>query len=178
LIAGQMDGVYFPIKIKEFGATVTFHDLKEETLKVDGITVKTILLNHPGHCLGYRVEYKARSVCYVTDNEIFPHDSRFYNASYVDKLVDFVQDADALVTDCTYKDEEYADRVCWGHSPVRQVVDLADRARVKRLFIFHHDPDQSDQDIEDKLETAKKLLARRKAVTKCIAPQETQSFMI
>jgi len=178
LVAGQMDGVYFPIKIKEFGATVSFHDLQEESLEVDGVKMKTILLNHPGHCLGYRVEYKSRSICYVTDNELFPKDSRFYNESYVAKLVQFVQGSDALVTDCTYRDEEYAEKVGWGHSAVGQVVDLADQARVKQLFLYHHDPDQSDQEIEAKLTTAKDLLSRRQAPTKCFAPQEKQVFRL
>jgi len=178
LIAGQMDGVYFPIKIKEFGATVSFHDLKEETLEVDRVKVQTILLNHPGHCLGYRVEYKSRTVCYVTDNELFPKDSRFYNQSYVDKLVKFVQGADALVTDCTYQDKEYAEKVCWGHSPVGSVVDLAAQAKVKQLFLYHHDPDQSDQEIEAKLESATERIAQCKAATQCFAPQEQQIFKI
>ena len=90
LIAGQMDGVYFPIEIKEFGATVSFKDLKEGALSVDGVEVQTILLNHPGHCLGYRVDYKDRSICYITDNELFPKSSRFYNSAYIKKLTDSI----------------------------------------------------------------------------------------
>jgi ribonuclease BN (tRNA processing enzyme) len=178
LVAGQMDGVYFPIKIKEFGATVSFQDLQEETLEVDGIKIETILLNHPGHCLGYRMTYKSRAVCYVTDNELFPRESRFYNQSYLDKLVRFVQGADALITDCTYGDEEYTDKMCWGHSAVSPVVDLASRAQVKQLFLHHHDPDQSDQAIEAKLQTATDLLSQQKSSTECIAPQEKQVFKI
>ncbi len=49
LISRQMDGIYFPIKFKEFGANIHFRDLKEEEFKVDGINIKTMLLNHPGH---------------------------------------------------------------------------------------------------------------------------------
>ena len=178
LIAGQMDGVYFPIKIKEFGATVSFRDLQEETLEMDRVTIHTVLLNHPGHCLGYRVEYKSRAICYVTDNELFPKDSRLYNQAYVDKLVRFVQNADALVTDCTYRDEEYAEHMCWGHSAVQQVADLANQARVKRLFLYHHDPDQSDQEIESKLKTASALVAPCEPPIVCIAPQEKETFKI
>lgn len=72
LISDQMGGVYFPINIKEFGAMVAFRDLMEEEFEIDGIKIKTMLLNHPGQCLGYRVEYKGRSICYVTDNELYP----------------------------------------------------------------------------------------------------------
>ncbi len=70
-----MDDIYFPITLKEFGARVYFRDLGEEKLEIEGITVKTMLLSHPGNCLGYRIEYGGRSVCYITDNELYLPDS-------------------------------------------------------------------------------------------------------
>ena len=76
LISAQMDGVYFPIRIKEFAARTYFRDLKEEEFRINDILVKTMLLSHPGTCLGYRMEYKHRSVCYITDNELFPEGTR------------------------------------------------------------------------------------------------------
>ncbi|MFC1815255.1 response regulator [Thermodesulfobacteriota bacterium] len=178
MISGQMDGVHFPIKIKEFSASVSFRDLKEGTIKIDGITIKTMLLNHPGSCLGYRVEYKGRSICYVTDNELYPDTSQFYNRFYLQRLDDFVQGTDALITDATYKDEEYEAKIGWGHSAIRQVVDLADRARVKTLYLFHHDLDQTDADVDFKLETAQAMLAEKNSSTQCIAPKEKQRFAI
>ena len=119
-----------------------------------GVSVKTMLLSHPGNCLGYRIEYHGRSICYVIDNELYLPESPFYNRAYVEKLADFVRDADILITDTTYTDQEYESKVGWGHSCVSQVIDLADRANVKALHLFHHDPDQYDDDIDDKLEVA------------------------
>jgi len=129
LISGQMDGVYFPINIKEFDAAVSFHNLGEERFDIDAIEVQTMFLNHPGQCLGYRLNYKDRSICYVTDNEIYPESSRFSSKSYVNKLTDFVSGTDVLITDCTYTDEEYEEKIGWGHSSVNQVVKLADPDR-------------------------------------------------
>ncbi|MEE8393662.1 MAG: response regulator [Rhodospirillales bacterium] len=172
LISAQMDGVYFPITIHEFASSVSFHDLKEETVEIDGIEVSTMLLSHPGYCLGYRVEYGGRAVCYVTDNELFNADSDFFDPSYVKKLTRFVEGAEVLITDCTYTDEEYASKEGWGHSPIGRVVELAHEAKVKTLYLFHHDPDQSDDDIDAKLETARKLLEEKGSDTKVIAPGE------
>ncbi len=172
LISAQMDGVYFPITIHEFASSVSFHDLKEETVEIDGIEVSTMLLSHPGYCLGYRVEYGGRAVCYVTDNELFNADSDFFDPSYVKKLTRFVEEAEVLITDCTYTDEEYASKEGWGHSPIGRVVELAHQAKVKTLYLFHHDPDQSDDDIDAKLETARKLLEEKGSDTKVIAPGE------
>jgi len=178
LISGQMDGVYFPIKIKEFGAGVHFRDLKEEEFDIDGIKIKTMLLNHPGHCLGYRVKYKNRIVCYITDNELYPESSQFYNERYLNRLTEFVMDADALITDCTYTDKEYESKIGWGHSSISQVVDLAHRAGVKTLYLFHHDLNQADTDIDAKLETAQALLKEKGSSTVCIAPKEKELFEI
>ena len=178
LISAQMDGVYFPIRIKEFAARTYFHDLKEEEIKIDAIKVKTMLLSHPGTCLGYRLEYKDRSVCYITDNELFPEGSKNYNRNYWEKLTAFVHSSDVLITDTTYTDEEYVQKASWGHSSVSQVVKLAHNAKVKALHIIHHDPDQSDDDIDSKLEITKKLLKELNSKTKCIAPSELQSFII
>ncbi len=178
LISAQMDGVYFPIKIKDFSAMVYFRDLKEETFDVDKIRIRTMLLNHPGRCLGYRLQYKDRSVSYVTDNEIYPKSSKFYNKEYINKLNDFVKDTDVFITDCTYKDEEYNKKINWGHSSIGQVIDLADRAGVKTLYLFHHEHDHIDSDIDKKLRTARSMLKKKKSRTKCVAPKEKQLFKI
>lgn len=178
MISGQMDGVYFPIRIKEFSAQVDFKDLNEETIEIDGIGVRTMLLNHPGHCLAYRVTYGERSICYATDNELYPPESAQYNPHYVNQLTDFIRGVDALITDCTYRAEEYIGKLGWGHSAVPQVAELAHNAGVKSLYLFHHDPSQTDADIAAKHAAAvKHLEALRSAVT-CIAPRERDIFRL
>jgi phosphoribosyl 1,2-cyclic phosphodiesterase len=178
IVSAQMEGVYFPITLSEFAARVYFHDLEEETLQVDGITVKTKLLSHPGKALGYRVEYNGRAVCYITDNEMFVETSDFYDPHYEKRLAEFVTGADALITDTTYSDEEYKSKEGWGHSCVSKVVNLADMAGVKNLYLFHHDPDQFDDDIDRKHETAVAMLKKRNSKTKCLAPREGQAFKV
>ena len=178
LISSQMDDIYFPITLKEFGARVYFRDLGEEKLEIEGITVKTMLLSHPGNCLGYRIEYGGRSVCYITDNELYLPDSPHYNSHYVDRLNAFVSGTQALITDCTYTDDEYPAKIGWGHSGVGQVVDLAHRAEVETLYIAHHDPDQDDDAIDAKLESAQRRLAALGSNTRCQAPSETQVVRI
>jgi len=178
MISGQMDGVYFPIKIKEFSASVSFRDLKEESFEIDGVKISTMLLNHPGQCLGYRVEYKGRKICYITDNELPPESNPYYNQFYVDSLIKFVQEADVLIMDSTYRDEDYDSKVGYGHSPITQAVALAHRARVMTFYLFHHDMEHTDADIDAKLRTARDLLKAYKSQTQCIAPKEKQTFKI
>ena len=178
LISAQMDGVYFPITVKEFGARVYFRDLPEGSVTIDGINVETMLLSHPGKCLGYRVNYNGRSVCYITDNEMFTETSDFYSPHYEKKLAKFCHKADVLITDTTYTDEEYETKVGWGHSCVSKVAQIADMAEVKSLYLYHHDPDQTDEDIDQKQEKAAKALSDRKSLVNLNCPMEGQSFKI
>lgn len=172
LVAAQMNGVYFPIKAKDFAANVEYRDLTEGNYEVTGIAISTILLSHPGNCLGYRIDYNGRRICYITDNELYPASTPYRNQHFIDRLTRFVEGADVLITDSTYTDEEYLGKIHWGHSPISEAVEIAHNAAVKRLYLFHHDPKQTDRDIDRKLETALDLLGRRGSKTDCTAPYE------
>ena len=161
IISDQMSSVYFPITTKEFAAKLAFHNLTEESFNIDEIQIQTILLNHPGRCLGFRVQYKNKIFCYITDNELYLEGMPYYNQFDVDRLVQFINEADVVVIDSTYTDEEYLKKVNWGHSSVSRVVDIVDKAKVKLVCLYHHDPDQFDIDIKLKLQQAKSLLKER-----------------
>ena len=178
LISAQMDGIYFPITLNEFAARVYFRDIEEEILDVGGIEVQTKLLSHPGKCLGYRVNYNGRSICYITDNEIFFEDSEFYSPHYEKRLAKFCLNSDILITDTTYTDEEYVSKVGYGHSCISKVVKLANNAKVKHLCLFHHDPDQDDKAIDRKLEIATSMLNKLKSDTVVLAPEEGLSLKV
>ncbi len=104
--------------------------------------------------------------------------SDFYDPHYEKRLAEFVHGTDALITDTTYTDEEYMTKEGWGHSCISKVVSLADTAKVKTLYLFHHDPDQSDDDIDNKLDIACSMLKKRKSKTQCLAPKEGEAFRI
>ncbi|HEY5898913.1 MAG TPA: response regulator [Burkholderiales bacterium] len=177
-ISAQMESVYFPVTVREFGARLVYRDLREETLQFGPVRIDTMLLSHPGYCLGYRLSARGRTICYITDNELYPADHPRRNPRYVEQLANFVRGADVLITDTTYRDDEYAARIDWGHSSVSQVAELAARAQVKRLHLFHHDPDQIDDDIDRKLEEARASLGRFDANVQCEAPAEGSSLVL
>ena len=178
LINAQMDGVYFPITTREFAADVQYRDLAEGEYDIGGVPVRTILLSHPGNCLGYRIEHAGRRICYITDNELYPADSPFRLEEYVERLAEFCRDADVLITDCTYADAEYPRCIHWGHSSVSQVAELAWRAHVRTLHLVHHDPSQNDAAIDAKLAAAQAWLAERGADTQVTAPVERAQIQL
>jgi phosphoribosyl 1,2-cyclic phosphodiesterase len=178
VVSAQMEGVYFPVTIREFGAHLVFKDLREESLQFGPVKVDTMLLSHPGYCLGYRLTYQDRKFCYITDNELYlPGDAR-RDERYIERLADFVSDAEVLVTDTTYRDHEYPSKVDWGHSCVTQVVELAARAQVKRLHLFHHDPDQTDDDIDLKVREAREAMEKQRGAIEVDAPAEGSEIVL
>jgi phosphoribosyl 1,2-cyclic phosphodiesterase len=178
IVSDQMDSVYFPVKVKEFSASLKYHPLNEEQFSIGNVLVKTILLTHPGRCLGYRIEIQDRSFCYITDNELYFENSRYYNEFNHKKLLKFISNATLLIIDTTYTDEEYASKINWGHSCVSRVAHLAHEAQVKCLCLFHHDPDQTDKHIDLKLSQAKDILKSLHSKTICKAPREGDSLKL
>lgn len=171
-LAGQIQSIYFPEMTKEYSGTIVFRDLAEENFSIGEVNIKTIFLNHPGKCIGYQVKYNNKIFCYITDHEIPLENMNSQSQFHINKLVQFIQDADVLVIDTTYSDSEYVKKAFWGHSAVSSVAAIADKAKVKLLCLYHHDPDQTDDDIDNKLAAAQSILKENNSKTICIAPKE------
>lgn len=178
IVSAQMSGVYFPVTIKEFSAHLSFHNISEGPFTVDDITMQAITLNHPGQCLGFRVSYKNKLFCYVTDNELYLKNSPSYNQFEVDRFIKFIKESDFLIIDATYSDDEYMKKINWGHSCVSRVIEIAHEANVKCVCLHHHDPDQTDKDIENKLSYAQQLLKKLNSKTICIVACEGEEIVI
>lgn len=178
IISTQMDDVYFPVTIREFGARVFFHDLREESLYVGGIQVDSLLLKHPGNCLGYRASFNGKTVCYITDNELYPIGSPNYDAVFEERLTRFIHGTDILIIDTSYLDEEYPAKIGWGHSCTSEVIRIANQAHVKSLHLFHHDPDQDDAAVDRKQSQAKRGLELLDSTVECLCPAEGDQFVL
>lgn len=129
----------FPVPPEIFSCNISFHDFKAgETLTPrPGVTLRTAPLNHPNRATGYRIEYRGKALCYVTDTEHVDGQTDQNVLSLIDK-------ADVVIYDSTYTDAEFAAHRNWGHSTWQEGVRLCEKAGVKRLVIFHHDPDHDD----------------------------------
>lgn len=142
MVDGFMAPPYFPVTPKYFDADITFVDFRPpQTLTpADGIVISTTRLSHPNGCVGYRVTYVGKSVCYVTDSEHMP-------GRKDEKLLAFLQGADILIYDCMYTDREFAHYRGYGHSTWEEGVRLCEEAGVAQLVIFHHRPGRHDDDL-------------------------------
>ena len=160
ILSQQMEYTYFPVRVEELAAKISFNDITEQEMKIgNGITVTTKFVNHPVVCLAYRIEHNGKSFIYMTDHE--PYRNLFADADEADReegrivaqeqteaLIEFIKDADVLCIDAQYTYEEYRTKIGWGHSSLDDSYSLAQEGRVKEMVIFHHDPDRSDADLQ------------------------------
>lgn len=143
----QMLHPNFPVPLQIMQANLNFYDIEpREIITFGEVTVETGKLNHPGEALGYRVSYQGSTAVYITDTEHFP--------DHLDENVIYLaRNADVLIIDTTYTDEEYHDpkftKVGWGHSTWQEAVKVAKAAKVKQLVLFHHDPAHNDDFLDE-----------------------------
>ena len=111
---------------------------------------------HPGPTLGFRIDTGRSTVVYLPDHEPAL-------AGIAGKTTDWIsggtlcRGADVLLHDAQYFEEEYGERVGWGHSSVDAAVSFADAVEARRLVLFHHEPNHSDRTLEALEDRAREL---------------------
>ncbi|MBX9634813.1 MAG: MBL fold metallo-hydrolase [Magnetospirillum sp.] len=152
VLANQMENPTFPVPLSAMRGVLSFDDFAAgETIQpAPDTVVRTGALRHPNGATGYRIEYGGVSVCYVTDTEHLPGQPD-------ENVLKLIADADLVIYDSTYTDDEFPAKVSWGHSTWQEGVRLCRAAGVKRLAIFHHDPDHDD-DFMGRLEEEARLM--------------------
>ncbi len=128
---------YFPVPLEKMGAAVTFWapDVDNYTTPQD-IHVVASKHSHPGDAYGYRLEEDGKILVYCTDVE---------HVGGIDPaVVALSKDADLLIHDAQFTPDELKEKKGWGHSSWEQAVAVAKKAGVKRLALFHHDPEHTD----------------------------------
>jgi ribonuclease BN (tRNA processing enzyme) len=159
-LRAQIAEPHFPVAIDRFAANVHFQPIVpgECITLPSGAQVTSIYGHHPGGVLIYRIDYKNTSLVYATDveyEEALPHD-----------LIEFARKTDMFIFDAMYTPEEYrgvgthssrGSRKGWGHSTYVAGAKIAEAAQVKQYILFHHDPNQNDASVSDKVEKARAL---------------------
>ena len=178
-----MESPYFPIALKQMPGNILIEELKDMTFEIGAVRVDACFSNHPGICVGYRISTDGGSVVYLPDNEscnehtVAAHGDELPR-TIEEKLAEFVQDADVLITDAQYTAEEYKSHVGWGHGCVDDVVRFAIAARVKRLFLFHHDPEHDDRAISSMLMHARDMATAAGSSIRIDAAREGEQFTL
>lgn len=150
----QQSAPCFPVPFDYLGAKIEFVKIEpDRPIEVSGLKVTTQLQRHSGDSYGYRFEHGGRSIVYTTDSE-----HKIEDRSDTDRVVAFFRGADLVIFDAMYSlAEAISVKADWGHSSNVMGVELCQKARVKHLVLFHHEPANSDAAIEGLLRDARRL---------------------
>ena len=152
----QMDGAHFPLTPDQVPSNFNF--ITEDPLEFlakNGFHMELVPMNHPGGAFGYKIKFDETVICYFTDNEIDPP---YPKSIELNELTKQCKNADVLIHDAQYTEDDMPFKHGWGHSLISQVTDLGKTANVKNLVYFHHDPDRTDDELDTQLEKASKTL--------------------
>ena len=141
----QMDGVGHPLKMSLLPSTFTTLSHSEIQKKYP-VKISHIRTRHPGHCYAYKIECNNVSIVFMPDNQLH-HNPSGLEISNID-LKRFCENADILIHDAQYNYHDMPLKKEWGHSVFEETVQFAINANVKKLFLFHHDPQRSDSEID------------------------------
>lgn len=134
----------FPVSISDFPVCVAIHDVVDGTFAVDGYSVTSRPVPHIGPTVGYRIEHDGVVVAYLSDHQQ-PLDGSFSVSAAVR---DLAEGADLLIHDSQYTTNELRSKAHWGHCTPEYAEAVAEACGVKRLALFHHDPERTDDELD------------------------------
>ena len=138
----------FPVSVRELAAEIHFHELPAHLIEIGEFVIKAQLIIHPNPTIGYRIQSAGTSVTYLPDHEpalggrTFPYD-KSWTSGYM-----LAEGTDLLIHDTQYTEEEYRDRIGFGHSSIGHAFRFAELSNVKHFAPFHHDPTHNDDNLD------------------------------
>ncbi|MFZ3578664.1 MBL fold metallo-hydrolase [Virgibacillus sp. DJP39] len=94
-----------------------------DTLEVGPFTISFLKTNHPVPCYGMRITDGEDVVVYTADT------------SYKEEWIDFSRNADLLITDCNFYEQQ--DGTAAGHMNSKEGATIANKAGVSELLLSH-----------------------------------------
>ncbi len=150
-LARYMAPPTYPVGLDIFKANIEFvNGCSGEEWAIGDIAIKSHPIPHPGGCHAYRLSTPSQSIVYATDTE---HVIGALNQ----ELADFARQADYLLYDCTYDDDEFDKFIGFGHSTWQEGVRLCQHAEIENLAIIHHAPELTDAMLDERADRAAKI---------------------
>lgn len=154
VLSKQMEPPNFPVPLSAMRAKMEFRSAKHgQVIETGPFQVTPFELPHPQGCIGYHIEAEGKRFAYCTDVELTLEGLKR-------ELGDVLEGVDALVLDAQYTPDEYDGKVGppkkgWGHSTMIEAARIAKATDAHRLFLFHHDPAHTDDQVEAMAEEAR-----------------------
>lgn len=155
---------FFPIRLAELQADIQFDSGLNDRFNIGSLQIDSIPNSHSAGTLGYRFKENGSTFVFLTDNELgFDHPQ----SRGVDAYRQFSMNADLLIHDAEYTQDEYRRRKGWGHSSIPHVLDLALKAGVGQLGLTHLNKDRTDMEMDAIVKEGNLFFSSRNSKTQC-----------
>ena len=173
ILAGQMETQFFPISLRELSSNIAIEELKEMEFSIGKDQGALQVRQSPRHLRRLPALYQRRLDRLLPGQRALraaegaPRGTRPDKrrrsarvcpgrARQTDRVPRWQRVL--LIIDAQYTDEEYQKHIGWGHGSLSRVVSMAIDANVRRLILFHHDPNHDDDQIDEMLQRARLLV--------------------
>lgn len=174
-ILSFLDPRFWPVNTDMMDAKINYKHYSSGSFTIsDNIKVTTAPHGHPGGASSIRLDIDRFSVTYVTDCE---HPESHVNQN----VIDISKGSDVLIHDAQYTPEQMPSHKGWGHSSWEECVEVAKNANVKKLVLFHHNPENGNsmlEKIENNAKSKFKDTISAKEGMEIFIPKEVSEKMI
>jgi phosphoribosyl 1,2-cyclic phosphodiesterase len=150
MLSRGMSPPHFPVRADELRGDWSFVSLSASMLEVEGFRVLVEEIPHKGgRTYGFRISDDTSTVVYMPDHcpsALGPGPDGL--GEYHEAALSLCEGADVLIHDAQLVREELAAEGYFGHAAAEYAVELARRANVDRVVLFHHKPDRVDDDLD------------------------------
>jgi phosphoribosyl 1,2-cyclic phosphodiesterase len=150
ILARSMSPPHFPIRPSQLRGSWTFNTLRPGAVEVGAFHVEARWVPHKGGpTLGYRVSDGTSTIAYLPDHcptAVGPGPDGW--GEYHRTALELTQDVDVLVHDAHLQAEELAAEAAFGHAAADYAVALGQRSGARRVVLFHHKPERTDDDLD------------------------------
>lgn len=163
---------YFPLALDAILGEMRFHDVCDEELTIGGAEVTVRPVPHLGPTVGYRVSWGGGTLAYVSDHQAPPEFDHV-----TDAVLELCAGVDLLIHEGQYTPAEFATKPDWGHCTIDYALRVAREAGARRLCVYHHDPQRTDDELDALVAEASgrlggattEILAAREGLTLTVA---------
>ncbi|RJP94764.1 MAG: MBL fold metallo-hydrolase [Desulfobacteraceae bacterium] len=166
---------HFPVRYSDLKAKITYKEGCPSEFQIGSVTVIPISLSHPNGGCGYKFIEDGKAFVFLTDNElgyVHPHGLRSEDYAIL------CENATLLFHDAEYSPEEYEKSIEWGHSTYTDALEMATKARVERLGLFHHNRERTDAQIDQIESHCRRIIEESGGELDCFAVGRDMTFEV
>jgi len=155
-VARYISAPLSPVEVRELPCSVSFQDTPPSEWQLGSATIRCEAVNHRGPTLGFRITEGDTTLCYIPDHEPALGTGLAETEPEWISGYELARDADLLIHDCQYADDEYPLHVGLGHSGMSDALTFGSPVGARSMLLFHHDPLHADGFLDELHATARR----------------------